>query len=88
MNYEIDRTPDIEKPYYKVARSITFKDSEAANMFLAATEMYAALKGILLVAIPLENSTFEFEKTYIGAFKVLGNRLEQAVNAINKAEGK
>jgi hypothetical protein len=88
MDYTIERTPDIEKPYYKVARSITFKDSEAANLFLAAYDMYAALKGILLVAQPLENASFEFEKTYVGMFKVHGNRLEQAVNAINKADGK
>jgi hypothetical protein len=55
----------------------------------AAPEMLKALKGILLVATPInENSTMVFEKEYFGGFEVLGNILESACDAIAKAEGR
>ena len=44
MNYTIERTPEVGRPYYLVARSITLKDVEAANLFLAAPDMYEAIK--------------------------------------------
>ena len=53
----------------------------------AAPDMYKALKGILLVATPLNNSEMEFEKSYPGTYRVLGNRLDDAVKALAKAEG-
>ncbi len=55
---------------------------------LAYNAMYEALKGILLVAQPADsNSTMVFEKEYHGGFIVLGNRLEDAVKALNKVAG-
>ena len=54
-----------------------------------APDMYEALKGILLTATPgNKNSRMVFEKEYLGGFVVLGNRLEIAVQALAKAEGK
>lgn len=64
------------------------EDLANAHLIAAAPAMYEALKGILLVAIPCENSKMEFEKTYLGVFKVLGNRLEEAVSALAKAESR
>ncbi len=54
----------------------------------AAPDMYEALRGILLVAQPCDGAKFEFEKTYIGVFRIHGNRLEKALEVLAKAEGK
>ena len=60
-----------------------------AHLIAAAPDLYEALKGILQVATPIgPNSRMTFEKQYLGGFKVLGNRLDTAVEAIRKAEGK
>jgi len=60
-----------------------------AHLIASAPDLYEALKGILLVAHPEnDNSSMVFEKEYIGGFIVLGNRLEDAVKALSKAEGK
>ncbi|KKL94509.1 hypothetical protein LCGC14_1863960 [marine sediment metagenome] len=53
-----------------------------------APELLATLKGLLLTATPLKHSVCEFEKKYVGMFAVPGNRLERAVGAIAKVEGK
>ena len=67
----------------------TIEEVEAnAHLIVAAPQMYKALKGILLVAQPLGGSTYKFEQAYQGIFKVLGKRLETAVEALAKAEGK
>ena len=50
-------------------------------------EMREALNGILLVAIPIGDAEFEFEKRYFGKFKVHGNRLEAVVDVLNKMTG-
>ena len=55
----------------------------------ATDDLYEAFKGILLVAIPHgKTDSMVFEKEYFGKFDVLGNRLEKAVEALSKAEGK
>ena len=62
---------------------------EYAHLIAAAPEMYEVLRDILWGAIPLSsNSTMEFGKCYIGVFKVYGNRLGSAAQALAKAEGK
>ena len=65
-------------------------ESEAnARLVAAAPEMYEVLKDILQGAIPLSsNAMMEFGKQYIGEFKVYGNRLESAAQALAKAEGR
>jgi hypothetical protein len=44
MNYTIERIPMLDKPYYLQATKIAFNDAESANLFLAAPDMYEALK--------------------------------------------
>ena len=56
-----------------------------AKLMAAAPDLLKACKEILLGALPIGESKYQFEKTYIGGFRVAGNRLEALVVAIAKA---
>lgn len=51
----------------------------------AFPDLLEAARGILLVAQPLGNAKYQFEKSYRGMFRVHGSRLENLVATIAKA---
>ena len=58
-----------------------------AELEQAQAKLLEAARGIMLVASPIRDSKYVFEKEYQGMFKVHGNRLEDLQDAINEVIG-